>query len=244
MQPFRQKLHRDLPRDLRSGATTPQYRARPSRRAAAIPSTVPWRSNLPSPHMFPVDNRLHGDEPGQPAGAHGRPPARPEGLPESDGYPEAWFTRRLRADRPVLRQQDLPLPQRPGGHRALVSRSRDRDHAPEPLRRARGLLLHPRCRRGPSRSSQRGLRGPADDPGSAVQRGRLAALPGDRHRGRSDTRVPESGSPSSSAIPCWSTARCGRFWRSSRGSTGSASSTPPTPGGITSRSTRRAPMAG
>ena len=42
--------------------------------------------------MFPTDDTLHGDEPGQPAvrtvvHLHG---ARV--LPESDGYPEAWFT--------------------------------------------------------------------------------------------------------------------------------------------------------
>src|SRR5260370_17198838 len=42
--------------------------------------------------MFPIDNTLHGDEAGQPAvrtvvHLHGH-----KVMPESDGYPEAWFT--------------------------------------------------------------------------------------------------------------------------------------------------------
>src|SRR5262249_19507381 len=56
------------------------------------PIAVRWMNNLPSRHMFPIDRTLHGDEAGQPdvrtvVHLHGH-----KVLPESDGYPEAWFT--------------------------------------------------------------------------------------------------------------------------------------------------------
>src|SRR5437867_2180049 len=90
MQVFSQKLHRDLPRTTLWGYNAqypgPTFEARRGR-----PISVLWQSNLPSAHMFPIDNTLHGDEPGEPfvrtvVHLHGH-----KVLPESDGYPEAWF---------------------------------------------------------------------------------------------------------------------------------------------------------
>jgi spore coat protein A len=92
MRAFKQKLHRDLPstplwgyNGLYPGPTFENRRGRPI--------NVRWMNNLPDTHMFPIDSTLHGDEPGQPAvrtvvHLHG---AKVE--PDSDGYPEAWFTR-------------------------------------------------------------------------------------------------------------------------------------------------------
>jgi len=91
MQPFRQKLHRDLPPTPLWGYNArypgPTFEARRGR-----PIDVLWQNNLPGTHMFPIDSALHGDEPGEPlvrtvVHLHGA-----KVLPESDGYPEAWFT--------------------------------------------------------------------------------------------------------------------------------------------------------
>ena len=92
MRPFRQKLHRDLPPTPLWGYNAqypgPTFEARRGR-----PIDVLWENNLPSTHLFPVDDGIHGDEPGEPlvrtvVHLHGH-----KVLPESDGYPEAWFTR-------------------------------------------------------------------------------------------------------------------------------------------------------
>jgi spore coat protein A len=53
---------------------------------------VKWMNELPSRHLFPIDHTVHGAEPGKPdvrtvVHLHG---GRTE--PESDGYPDAWFT--------------------------------------------------------------------------------------------------------------------------------------------------------
>ena len=91
MRQFKQKLHRDLPRTtlwgyngLYPGAT---FEAR-----QGSPIAVRWTNELPTHHMLPIDFTLHGDEPGTPevrtvVHLHGA-----KVLPESDGYPEAWFT--------------------------------------------------------------------------------------------------------------------------------------------------------
>src|ERR1043166_9300357 len=91
MRQFKQKLHRDLPRTtlwgyngLYPGAT---FEAR-----QGSPIAVRWTNELPTQHMLPIDFTLHGDEPGTPevrtvVHLHGA-----KVLPESDGYPEAWFT--------------------------------------------------------------------------------------------------------------------------------------------------------
>jgi spore coat protein A len=88
---FRQRLHRDLPRTTLWGYNEmypgPTFEARRGQ-----PINVLWQNDLPSRHMFPIDRTLHGDAPGQPevrtvVHLHGH-----KVLPDSDGYPEAWFT--------------------------------------------------------------------------------------------------------------------------------------------------------
>jgi spore coat protein A len=56
------------------------------------PIAMRWVNNLPTTHFLPVDPTIHGAEPPTPAvrtvvHLHGA-----KVLPESDGYPEAWFT--------------------------------------------------------------------------------------------------------------------------------------------------------
>jgi spore coat protein A, manganese oxidase len=91
MQAITRQLHRDL-------APTPLwgynglYPGPTFETTRGAPINVKWMNNLPSTQMFPIDDTLHGDEPGQPqvrtvVHLHG---AKVE--PDSDGYPEAWFT--------------------------------------------------------------------------------------------------------------------------------------------------------
>jgi spore coat protein A, manganese oxidase len=91
MQQFIQKLHRDLPRTTLWGYNSlypgPTFEARRGR-----PIAVRWRNDLPTKHILPLDPTLHGDEPPTPevrtvVHLHGH-----KVLPDSDGYPEAWFT--------------------------------------------------------------------------------------------------------------------------------------------------------
>jgi len=92
MQPFRQRLHRDLQPTPLWGYNA-LYPGPTFENRRGEPINVQWMNNLPGRQMFPVDSTLHGDEPGQPAvrtvvHLHG---AKVE--PDSDGYPEAWFTK-------------------------------------------------------------------------------------------------------------------------------------------------------
>ena len=93
MQPFRQRLHRDLPPTPLWGYNAqfpgPTFETRRGR-----PIDVLWKNNLPNRHLLQdaIDNTLHGDEPGEPfvrtvVHLHGA-----KVQPDSDGYPEAWFT--------------------------------------------------------------------------------------------------------------------------------------------------------
>src|SRR5512146_781644 len=56
------------------------------------PVSVKWMNNLPAAHFLPVDHTIHGAESTNPdvrtvVHLHGA-----KVLPDSDGYPEAWFT--------------------------------------------------------------------------------------------------------------------------------------------------------
>jgi spore coat protein A len=91
MLAFTQKLHRDLPptplwgfNGIYPGPTLETRRDSPIR--------VNWKNKLGTTHFLPVDPTIHGAESDKPAlrtvvHAHGM-----KVLPESDGYPEAWFT--------------------------------------------------------------------------------------------------------------------------------------------------------
>jgi spore coat protein A len=91
MRQFRQTLHRDLPPTTLWGYNSqypgPTFEARRDR-----PVAVRWENALPTAHMLPLDPTVHGAEPPTPevrtvVHLHGH-----KVLPESDGYPEAWFT--------------------------------------------------------------------------------------------------------------------------------------------------------
>ena len=91
MSPITQKLHRDLPPTPLWGCNGvhpgPTFE---TRRGSSI--RVRWKNNLGATHLLPIDNTIHGAESDKPAvravmHAHGL-----KVLPESDGYPEAWFT--------------------------------------------------------------------------------------------------------------------------------------------------------
>ena len=89
-----QKLHRDL-------APTPVWTYEGTYPGPSFevkrgqPIAVKWNNNLPSRHLFAeaIDHTLHGAD-------HGEPDVRTvvhlhggKTMPESDGHPEAWFTR-------------------------------------------------------------------------------------------------------------------------------------------------------
>ncbi|HYK35467.1 MAG TPA: multicopper oxidase [Alloacidobacterium sp.] len=91
MRQSRQKVHRDLPPTLFwgfngswPGPTIEVQRGKQT--------TIKWTNHLPDKHFLPIDHTLHGCEPTIPevrtvTHVHGACV-----LPESDGYPEAWYT--------------------------------------------------------------------------------------------------------------------------------------------------------
>jgi spore coat protein A, manganese oxidase len=91
MRQCQQKLHRDLPPTSLWGYNSlypgPTFEARRGQ-----PIAVQWLNDLPRKHFLPIDRTLHGDERPTPevrtvVHLHGQ-----KVLPDSDGYPEAWFT--------------------------------------------------------------------------------------------------------------------------------------------------------
>lgn len=91
MVAFAQQLHRDLP-PTRLWGYNGLYPGPTFEVQTGKPIAVRWRNSLPAVHMFPVDPTLHGAQPPIPAvrtvvHVHGL-----NVLPDSDGYPEAWFT--------------------------------------------------------------------------------------------------------------------------------------------------------
>jgi spore coat protein A, manganese oxidase len=91
MREFRSKVHRDLPPTTLWGYNGmwpgPTFEVRKGQTL-----TVKWTNALPTNHFLPIDTTIHGSEESVPqvrtvVHVHG---ART--LPESDGYPDAWFT--------------------------------------------------------------------------------------------------------------------------------------------------------
>ena len=91
MVPFQHKAHRDLPAATFWGYNNiwpgPTFEVRRGQ-----PLTVKWTNELPLKHFLPIDPTIHGCEPGVPevrtvTHVHGA-----QVLPESDGYPDSWFT--------------------------------------------------------------------------------------------------------------------------------------------------------
>lgn len=92
MRPVESKIHRDVPATRFWGfdSTSPGPTIETRR---GHPLFVEWINDLPREHFLPIDHSLHGAGPGIPdvrtiIHLHGgRVP------PDSDGYPERWFTR-------------------------------------------------------------------------------------------------------------------------------------------------------
>ena len=91
MRPFRHKVHRDLAPATLWGYNGmwpgPTFEVRRGQ-----PLAVKWANALPTKHFLPIDTTIHGAESTLPkvrtvTHVHGA-----QVLPESDGYPDAWFT--------------------------------------------------------------------------------------------------------------------------------------------------------
>ncbi|HZF11450.1 MAG TPA: multicopper oxidase [Thermoanaerobaculia bacterium] len=91
MRQFTQKLHRDLPPTTLWGYNGvyvgPTFETR-----SGSPISVQWNNDLPATHFLPIDHTIHGAEANVPdvrtvVHLHGA-----KVLPDSDGYPEAWYT--------------------------------------------------------------------------------------------------------------------------------------------------------
>jgi spore coat protein A len=108
MRQTEQRLHRDLPPtrvwSYGGGIPGPTIETR-----AGEPLLIEWVNDLPASHFLPIDHTLHGAEATLPdvrtvTHVHGaRVP------PESDGYPERWFTRGHSALYRYPNQQDAAL---------------------------------------------------------------------------------------------------------------------------------------
>ncbi len=92
MKQVKQKLHRDLPPTTVWGYNGmypgPTFEVRRNH-----PILVEWENQLPFEHLLPVDRTLHGAEPDKPSVRTVVHLHEGRVRPESDGYPEAWFTR-------------------------------------------------------------------------------------------------------------------------------------------------------
>ena len=91
MVPFQHKAHRDLPAATMWGYNGmwpgPTFEVRRGQ-----PLSVKWSNQLPTKHFLPIDYTIHGSEENVPevrtvTHVHGA-----QVLPESDGYPDSWFT--------------------------------------------------------------------------------------------------------------------------------------------------------
>lgn len=114
MRQFKQKLHRDIPATLVWGFQN-NYPGPTIEAQYNEPIKIKWLNNLPKKHLLPVDTTVHGAEPMNPRvrtviHLHG-------GVvpPESDGYPEAWFTSGYQTRGPFFTTKiyDYPNQQRP-----------------------------------------------------------------------------------------------------------------------------------
>ena len=109
MRPLQEKLHRDLPPTALWGYNglypPPTFEAR-----RGHPISVKWENNLPGRHFLPIDPTIHGAEPPTPdvrtvVHLHGS-----KSMPDSDGYPEAWFTNGFRQTGPFFTTQTYHYP--------------------------------------------------------------------------------------------------------------------------------------
>jgi spore coat protein A len=111
MSQFHQKLHRDLPPTKLWGYNG-TYPGPTIEVRKGTPANMLWSSNLPPTHLLQgaVDHKLHGADMGEPevrnvVHLHGI-----KVLPESDGYPEAWFTPGFTQVGPAFRNKVYSYP--------------------------------------------------------------------------------------------------------------------------------------
>jgi spore coat protein A len=109
MHRFQQKLHRDLPPTTLWGYNA-QYPGPTFEVRRGHPIAVKWENNLPGTHFLPIDPTIHGAEPPTPdvrtvVHLHGM-----KDMPDSDGYPEAWFTNGFRKTGPFFTTQTYHYP--------------------------------------------------------------------------------------------------------------------------------------
>jgi spore coat protein A len=109
MRTLQKKLHRDLPATHLWGYNgmypSPTFEARRGQ-----PIAVRWENDLPDRHFLPIDPTIHGAEPTVPTvrtvvHLHGH-----KVLPDSDGYPEAWFTNDFRGTGPFFKTKVYHYP--------------------------------------------------------------------------------------------------------------------------------------
>lgn len=95
MKQVKQKLHRDLPPTTIWGYNGmypgPTFEARRNH-----PIAVKWKNELPFEHLLPVDRTVHGAEPDKPSVRTVVHLHEGRTRPESDGYPDAWFTQNFK----------------------------------------------------------------------------------------------------------------------------------------------------
>jgi len=109
MRPFEQRLHRDLPVTTLWGYNGmfpgPTFDVR-----RGHPIAVDWKNDLPSKHLLTIDPVIHGAETDKPdvrtvVHLHGA-----KVMPDSDGYPEAWFTRNFSKTGPFFKTRTYEYP--------------------------------------------------------------------------------------------------------------------------------------
>jgi spore coat protein A, manganese oxidase len=109
MKQFQKKLHRDLPATTLWGYNGlyvgPTFETR-----SGTPISVQWQNNLPSTHFLPIDHTIHGAESSVPdvrtvVHLHGA-----KVHPDSDGYPEAWFTNGFAKTGPSFKNKTYHYP--------------------------------------------------------------------------------------------------------------------------------------
>ncbi|WP_100010323.1 multicopper oxidase family protein [Lentibacillus sediminis] len=110
MEEFRQKLHRDL-RPTRVWGYNRQFPGPTFDVNQGEQIQVKWMNHLPEKHILPVDKSFHHlahlPEVRTVVHLHGS-----ETKPESDGYPEAWYTRNFKETGPVFKKEIYEYPNR------------------------------------------------------------------------------------------------------------------------------------
>src|SRR6185369_11669420 len=109
MRRFSQQLHRGMPATTLWGYNSmypgPTFEVR-----RGSPIAVRWENELPGIHFLPIDNAIHGADCKFPqvrtvVHLHGA-----KTLPDSDGYPEAWFTYNFRKTGSVFKNRIYQYP--------------------------------------------------------------------------------------------------------------------------------------